>query len=231
MNELLTGHFEVGWVKEVRKKILLALLALAFSFALIPFSLAYAADAEPPLFIDFYSHEEYGSSVFFYRYHGDAADLALWRSDDLGATWQQYWRGADGFLAGDNLTVVASESDLTLLFANAESELAGEVLLVFEVLSLGVNSSVVYANVSGSDVRMSETGAEQFLSLLEAQASGSALDITQLENTETPLAGQPLFTAMPKPTPEAPFWPLAVLLAFTIAAGISLFGYALVRER
>jgi len=109
-------------------------------------------DASVPLFKHAFFNMMRGGYVFEYFYTGAACDLVLWRSDDMGETWFQYWRGADDFTMSDNLWVWAFAPNLTLVVVDPLDELSGEILLVFEVLSLGVDSKTVYANLSEDDV-------------------------------------------------------------------------------
>ena len=88
---------------------------------------------------------------FDYHYAGELSDLVLWRSDNDGEDWYQYWRGADGFAASENISVSTSDTLLSLTTRNPEEELSGEILFVFEVLSLQTDSRVLRVNLTESD--------------------------------------------------------------------------------
>ena len=88
---------------------------------------------------------------FSYHYTGELPDLVLWRSDNGGEDWYQYWRGADGFTASENISVRTSGYLLSLVFSNPAEELTGGILFVFEVLSLQNDSRILRVNLTEDD--------------------------------------------------------------------------------
>ncbi|MDR3052419.1 MAG: hypothetical protein LBU48_00970 [Coriobacteriales bacterium] len=86
-----------------------------------------------------------------YTYVGTLEALRLWRSDDGGATWRRYWDGATGEQESENIKVeLLGARTLGLVFYSPVTELAGEVMLAFEVPALKTGSEILSLNL-GAD--------------------------------------------------------------------------------
>ncbi|MCL2826257.1 MAG: hypothetical protein FWD72_02495 [Eggerthellaceae bacterium] len=117
-------------------------------------------DARVPSFVGS-TQSWFGSEMLEYYFTGDPDELVLWRSDDLGVTWYPYWRGTDDPDANDNLEVVAMGTSLYLTVYDMANEMPGEVLLVFEVPSLGVDSKTLTVNYAEGEVTEGGTSGDR----------------------------------------------------------------------
>jgi len=106
-----------------------------------------------------------GSYMFIFTFAGDVEDLVLWRSDDMGETWYQYWVGTEGRWINEGVNVDAWDTELSIWFAYPADELPGEVLFVFENVALGMDSKTLYVNFSEreflEDIGGDRTGADR----------------------------------------------------------------------
>ena len=110
----------------------------------------------------------FGSYSIVHFYAGEPEALTLWRSDDMGETWYEYWRGADGFSCSDNLEVDIFPDSVCLTFFGVTAELSGDVLLVFEVAALEFagSSRILHLNIDAwlvdDGIGGDRTGVDRF---------------------------------------------------------------------
>ena len=98
---------------------------------------------------------------FGYCYTGERSDLVLWRSDNGGDDWYQYWRGADDFAASEDISVTQNGELLSLVVRNPMETLSGEILFVFEVLSLQTDTRTLRVDLSESDFSVDGIGGDR----------------------------------------------------------------------